>query len=213
MEIPLKHKSLILTLLIVPMGASAKAKDNGRPRCATVYTVVLQDALGNVRQGLHNPKNVKWADGKLEKKYPDVCYVPPDQKVKTVFVITVTPATYHGARVETSTATHDDPTSGTITGNGGDVGTYEGTQTTTSTSSTAVPYSFAYGRYMLTVETFGDDGKLVVRRRFERDGIDHPRFTFGSPRHYPVNPTKTLIEDAVKWIHAGGLEDPSQSVR
>jgi hypothetical protein len=32
----------------------------------------------------------------------------------------------------------------------------------------------------------------------------------GGRGHHPV---KALIEDAVKWLHAGGLEDPLQSVR
>jgi hypothetical protein len=219
METALKHKWFIWALLVVPMSASAKAKDNGRPHCATVYTVIQQDTLGNVEQGLRDPKNVKWADKKLEKKYPDVCYALPDQKVKTVFVITVTPATYHGTRVLTDTTTNETPTSGTVTDTtpgsdtyGQQVGTYEGTQTTTSTSSTAVPYSFEYGKYMLTIETFGDDGKPVVRRRFAQNGIYHTMYgiPLGGRGHHPA---KALIEDAVKWIHAGGLEDPTQSVR
>jgi hypothetical protein len=87
---------------------------------------------------------------------------------------------------------------------------YQGTQTTTS--STAVPYSFEYGKFMLTVETFGADGEPVVRRRFQQNGIYRTMYgvPLGGRGHHPA---KALIEDAVKWIHAGGLDDPLQSVR
>jgi hypothetical protein len=202
------NKFLILVLLGIPVGAAAKSRDNGRPPCATTYSVIEEDKLGNVRQGISNPKNLKWADKDLQKKYPDVCYAAPDPSVKTVFVITVTPATYHGTQVETDTNTT--PTSGTVTDTSGQqVGTYEGTQTTTS--STAVPYSFEYGRFLLTIETFGTDGKPVVRRRFLQNGIYRTMYgvPLGGRGHHPA---KALIEDAVKWIHSGGLEDPLQSV-
>jgi hypothetical protein len=211
-------KTSLILLLAIPVSVFAKNKDNGRPPCATNYSVVQEDTLGNVQQGLTKEKVVKWADKDLEKKYPDVCYVAPDPSVKTVFIITVTPATYHGTRVETNTDTHQTPTSGTITDTtpgsdtyGQQVGTYEGTTTTTSTSSTAVPYSFEYGKFLLTVETFGDDGHPVVRRRFLQNGIYHTMYgiPLGGRGHHPA---KALIEDAVKWIHAGGLDDPTQSV-
>jgi hypothetical protein len=196
-------------LLAIPVGAAAKNKDNGRPPCATTYSVIQEDKLGNVQQGISKSKDLKWADKDLEKKYPDVCYAAPDPSVKTVFVITVAPATYNGTRVVTTTDTT--PTSGTVTDTSGQqVGTYEGTQT--STSSTAVPYSFEYGKFMLTVETFGADGKPVVRRRFQQNGIYRTIYgvPLGGRGHHPA---KALIEDAVKWIHAGGLDDRLQSTR
>jgi hypothetical protein len=210
--------TLLVSLMTFAVVTFAKTKDNGRPPCATVYTVIQQDTLGNVRQGLSNPKNVKWVDKDLGKKYPDVCYAAPEPSVETVFVIIVTPATYHGTRVETSTETHETPTSGTVTDTtagsdtyGQQVGTYEGTTTTTSTSSTAVPYSFDYGVFTLTVETFGRDGKPVVRHRFQQKGIyrTYAGVPLGGRGHHPA---KALIEDAVKWIHAGGLEDTLQGV-
>ena len=204
-----RNKLLILILLAIPVGAAAKNKDNGRPPCATTYSVIQEDKLGNVQQGISKSKDLKWADKDLEKKYPDVCYAAPDPSVKTVFVITVAPATYNGTRVVTTTDTT--PTSGTVTDTSGQqVGTYEGTQT--STSSTAVPYSFEYGKFVLTVETFDADGKPVVRRRFQQNGIYRTMYgvPLGGRGHHPA---KALIEDAVKWIHAGGLDDPFQSVR
>lgn len=202
-------KSLVIaTFLLIAVPVMAKNKDNGKPACATVYTVLQQDALGNVQQGLAKAKTVKWADKDLEKKYPDVCYVEPDSSIKTVLVITITPATYNGTRVVTNTETT--PTSGTVTDQDGNQATYSGTET--STSSTAVPYSFEYGRYMLTIETFGADGKPVVRQRFRQDGIYHTMYgvPLGGRGHHPA---KALIEDAVKWIHNGGLDNPLQSAR
>ena len=204
----MSNRVLILMLLAIPVGAAAKNKDNGRLPCATTYSVIQEDTLGNVRQGISKAKDLKWADKDLEKKYPDVCYAAPDPSVKTVFVITVAPATYNGTRVVTSTDTT--PTSGTVTDTDGNTATYQGTQTTTS--STAVPYSFEYGKFMLTVETFGADGKPVVRRRFQQNGIYRTMYgvPLGGRGHHPA---KALIEDAVKWIHTGGLADSLQGVR
>lgn len=129
-------KLLVLgTVILLALPVWAKNKGNGHAACETKYTVLQQDKLGNVQQGLTKAKSIKWADQDLEKKYPDVCYVDPDSSVKTVFVITVTPATYHGTEVVTNTQTT--PTSGTITDQDGNRATYCGTQT--STSSTAVP--------------------------------------------------------------------------
>jgi hypothetical protein len=203
-----RNKLLILILLAIPVGAAAKNKDNGRPPCATTYSVIQEDKLGNVQQGISKSKDLKWADKDLGKKYPDVCYAAPDPSVKTVFVITVAPATYNGTKVVTNTDTT--PTSGTVTDTDGNTATYQGTQTTTS--STAVPYSFEYGKFMLTVETFGADGKPVVRRRFQQNGIYRTMYgvPLGGRGHHPA---KALIEDAVKWIHTGGLDDPLQGVR
>jgi hypothetical protein len=203
-----RNKLLILILLAIPVGAAAKNKDNGRPPCATTYSVIQEDQLGNVQQGISKSKDLKWADKDLEKKYPDVCYAAPDPSVKTVFVITVAPATYNGTKVVTNTDTT--PTSGTVTDTDGNTATYQGTQTTTT--STAVPYSFEYGKFMLTVETFGADGKPVVRRRFQQNGIYRTMYgvPLGGRGHHPA---KALIEDAVKWIHTGGLDDPLQGVR
>jgi len=203
-----RNKLLILILLAIPVGAAAKNKDNGRPPCATTYSVIQEDTLGNVQQGISKSKDLKWADKDLEKKYPDVCYAAPDPSVKTVFVITVAPATYNGTKVVTNTDTT--PTSGTVTDTDGNTATYQGTQTTTT--STAVPYSFEYGKFMLTVETFGADGKPVVRRRFQQNGIYRTMYgvPLGGRGHHPA---KALIEDAVKWIHTGGLADSLQGVR
>ncbi len=215
------NKALAVVLIMTSVCAAAKEKNNQRAPCATTYSVVTVDSLGNTDAKLSDTKILKWASKDLEKKYPDVCYedyrdpTTDPNPIKTFLVITVTPATYHGTRVVTTTSTT--PTSGSVTDStpgsstyGQQVGTYEGKQT--STSSTAVPYSFGYGRFMLTIETLGDDGNPVVRRRFQQDGIYSTMagIPLGGRGHHPG---KALIEDAVKWIHAGGLGNPLPGTR
>ncbi|HEU5336584.1 MAG TPA: hypothetical protein VFU27_11500, partial [Terriglobales bacterium] len=97
-----------------PHVLTVKDAANKTSRCATVYSVILQDTLGNIQQGISKPKNVKWATKDLEKKYPDVCYAPPGPSVKTVFFLTATPATYHGTRIVRHTETHDTPINGQV---------------------------------------------------------------------------------------------------
>jgi hypothetical protein len=170
------------------------------PHCSTSYTVVEKDTLGNVKQGGPD-KSLKWLQVDLEKKYPGVCYAPPTPSVTTVFYISIAPATYNGTRIVTNTAN----TTGNVSDNNGNNGTYNGT----TTSSTAVPYSMEYGRYMLTVETLVGE-KVTARHRFVQDGLYRTMYgiPLGGRGHHPE---KALIEDAVKWIHNGGLADPLQS--
>ena len=196
-------KVLILLLCLVPsLGWTRTAKIQQRPSCATVYSVVMRDKLGNLTQGASD-KELKKLRGNLAKKYPDVCYAAPDPSVKIVFFLTVVPATYHGHKVVENTTNE----SGSVMTNDGSSATYEGT----GTSSTVVPYSFEYGRYMLTVESL-NGSSVTVRRRFQQDGIFRTMYgiPLGGRGHHPE---MALIEDAVKWIHTGGLEDPLQSSR
>ena len=52
--------------------------------------------------------------------------------------------------------------------------------------------------------------KLVARHCFEQDGIYHA--LYGTPLDGRGHHSQqALIEDAAKWIHEGGLEDPLQS--
>ncbi len=194
----MKYLLAILLLCCLPTWASERTEQ--RLSCTTFYSVVTRDKLGNLTQGASD-KELKKLRGNLSKKYPDVCYAAPDPAVKIVFFLSVVPATYHGNRVVSDTSNE----SGTITTSDGDSARYEGT----GTSSTVVPYSFEYGRYMLTVETL-DGSKVTVRRRFQQDGIFRTMYgiPLGGRGHHPE---MALIEDAVKWIHAGGLEDPLQS--
>jgi hypothetical protein len=179
-------------------------------RCGVTFSVVKQDVLKNVTQGL-SKNDEKWFTKKLAKKYPDVCYAAPSTSVPFVFLIVVTPDTYHGTRVETETSQHSDPVSGTVTDDEGNTGRYDGTVTTTTTSSTPVPYSVDYGIYTLSIESKLADGTYRVHHRFQQKGLYTALYGFipVGKGHQPVH---AVIEDAVKWIHAGGLTDPRQSV-
>jgi hypothetical protein len=163
----------------------------------------MQDTLKNFKQGLP-PDDQKWFREKVEKKNPSVCYVDPAPSVSLVFVIIVTPDTYHGTRVVTNTSTNSNPTNGTITDQDGNTATYSGTQETTSTSSTAVPYSFEYGIYTLSVERQQRDGSYVVLHRFQQRGIYHTLYgiPLGGKGHHPAH---AVIEEAAEWINSGGL--------
>lgn len=185
----------ILAVLLLFFSASAWASQP----CVITYSVIQKDTLGNVTEGV-NGKNLKWLTKDLEKKYPGVCYAPPDPSVTTVLVIMAVPETYHGTRVVTTQG----DTSGRITDSDGDTANYTGT----NSSSTAVPYSFDYGRFTLTVETYVN-GKAIAHHRFQQNGIYNTMYgiPLGGRGHHPQ---KALIEDAVKWLSAGGLNDPLQ---
>jgi hypothetical protein len=134
------------------------------------FSVVTQDTLKNVKQGL-SPADKNWFQEKIEKKNPSVCYVDPAPGVSLVFVIIVTPDTYHGTRIVSNTSTNSNPTSGTITDQDGNTATYSGSQEATTTTSTAVPYSFEYGIFTLSIEQQQNDGSFVVLHRFQQKGI------------------------------------------
>lgn len=176
----------------------------------TNFTVVQQDTLKNIRQGLSN-EQLKWFDKKLQKEYPDVCYVAPGPNVRLAFYITVTPDVYHGTRVETNSETHNNPVSGTITNPDGSTSDMDGTVRTTTTSSTAVPYTVPYGIYTLTVETSEGSDKWKARHRFQQRGLYHTLYgiPLGGKGHHP---NRTVIEEAMKWIHEGGLTNPLETV-
>ena len=167
------------------------------------FSVVMQDTLKNFKQGLSS-NDQKWFREKVEKKNPSVCYVDPAPSVSLVFVIVVTPDTYHGTRVVSDTSTNSNPTSGTITDEDGNTATYSGTQETTTTTSTAVPYSFEYGIYTLSVERQQKDGSYVVLHRFQQKGIYRTLYNIplGGKGHHPAH---AVIEEAAEWVNSGGL--------
>jgi hypothetical protein len=162
----LRNTWLFVALLAVGTGVFAadrgKFKDNRRGTCATTYAVVQQDDSGNVEQGIANPKNRKWTDKELWKRYPDVCYVGNGSATKAILVITAS----------------DD------------------------------------ARFTLTVETLANDGKPVIQRTFQQGGENGAgiygamiRTMYAPLPQKSRHPAKELIEEAVKWIHDGGLDD------
>ena len=132
--------------------------------------MVTKDKLDNIKQGL-SAEDAKWFQKSISKKYPGACYAEPASTVPVVFFITVTPAVYHGTRVVRQTSTHPDPVSGTVTEQDGSTSQVNVTVDTTTTSSTAVPYSFDYGVFTLALERRRGDGKFDVLHRFQQKGI------------------------------------------
>ncbi len=190
--------------LIYLAGASAQTN----PTC-TSLTVVTQDKLKNVKEGL-SPDDAKWFREKIEKKYPGACYVDPTPTASTVFYITITPDAYNGTRIVNQTSTQATPVHGTITDQDGNVSYVNGTEQTTSTSSTAVPYSFEYGIFTLVVESRRSDGTFEVVQTFQQKGIYNTLYgiPLGGRGHHPAH---AVIEDAAKWVNGGGLSDQRQS--
>lgn len=198
----MRYLALMMLLAAVPCLAQSP--------CKASFSLVTKDTLGNITQGLPQ-KDAEWFEKQIRKKYPDVCYAAPSPEVHLVFFITVTPDVYHGTRVETSTNTQETPVSGTITDQNGNTSTVSGTETTTTQTSTAVPYSVKYGIFTLTVETKQPGGQWKALHRFQQDGLYNTFYgiPLGGRGHHPVH---SVIEDAAKWIHGGGLNDPLQSV-
>lgn len=190
--------------LIYLAGASAQTRST-----CTSFTVVTQDKLKNVKEGL-SPDDAKWFREKIEKKYPGACYVDPTTTASTVFYITITPDTYNGTRIVSQTSTQATPVRGTITDQDGNVSYVNGTEQTTSTSSTAVPYSFEYGIFTLSVESRRSDGTFEIVQTFQQKGIYNTLYgiPLGGRGHHPA---RAVIEDAAKWVNGGGLADQRQS--
>jgi hypothetical protein len=198
--------------LVFPLLASSAfaKKQNAQATCETQFTVVREDALRNITQGLSR-KQGEWYQKKIQKKkYADVCYAAPDSDVPLVFFITVTPAVYHGTYIDTQTETHHSPVDATATDQDGNQYDVDGTVTTRSTTSTAVPYSVNYGIYTLTVETREGPHEWKARRRFRQRGL-YGRI-YGIPVGKGRHPVRAVVEEAARWVHEGGLANPLESI-
>lgn len=162
--------------------------------CVVNYAVATQDTLKNLKWSL-SPKDTEWAN-KLLKKYPGVCYTNSTVQAHAILFITVTPDTYHGTRTvtETSTTTSDS----------------DSTKNSSTTSSHQEPYSVDYGIYTLLVEKMLPNGTLITLQTFQQKGLYNQIYgiPLGGKGHHPAH---AFIEDAVKWLSAGGLSDPNQS--
>jgi hypothetical protein len=182
--------------------------------CKVLYSMVEEDDLHNVNQGLlatgiKQKEGLKWLE-KMYKKYPDVCYVAPNTKESVVFFIVATPAVYHGTQVETQTHQTQSSTTGTVTDNEGQSADVNASSTGTTQSSVAVPYEVNYHSYTLTIEKKTADKHFEPVRRFRLEGLYHYAygFSWGKGKH----PIANVMENAIKWIHDGGLNNPTQTV-
>jgi hypothetical protein len=190
--------------LLSALPCQAKTKTHAETSCSTTFTVVWKDQLGNIKQGLSD-STVKAIRKKLSKEYPDVCYVEPDPSVALVFYVSISSSTYHGSRTVTSQSAA--PVSGTITDPSGNVSTISGTET--STTSSSEPVEFDYPVALLSIEVRQPDKTFKVVHRVQRKGL--------CPTYFGVcianrHPNISLIEDAAKWLHDGGLTNPLEGV-
>lgn len=148
---------LALSCLILLL-ASAPCRGQQNGPCKIAFSVVTQDQLDNIHQGLSDD-DLKWLRKKVEGKYPGICYVPPDTSVPYVFFISV-----EDSKVLIDGTTSNRP------------------------------------MFVLSFERKEHEGKFTVLHNFRETDcpICHPKHA--------------VIEDAVKWIAAGGMNDQLQSV-
>ena len=206
---------LILLAMSLLMAAEPLVAQATPPTsCIVFFSMVEEDSLHNMNQGLEaagikQKDGLKWLE-KMGKKYPEVCYVTPNTRENVVFFITATPAVYHGTRVITQSHNTQSNTTGTVTDNEGNSANVDATTTGTSESSVAVPYDVNYNSYLLTIERRLPNDQFQAVRRFKIEGLYHFAygFTWGKGKH----PLTNVMEDAIKWIHDGGLNNSLQSV-
>ena len=196
---------LVVGLAPAAFAQAQPSKPDVPASCKVLYSMIEEDTLHNVNQGLlaagfKKKDALKWLE-KMYKKYPDVCYVVPAD-ASVVFVIIETPAVYHGTRIVDE--------SHAVTNSSGQAETDENGDTINTTSSVAVPYEAKYGIFTLTVMQKKQDEHPVPLRRFALDGLYRCAYglCWGKGKH----PVPNVMEEAIKWIHEGGLTNPAQSI-
>ncbi|HXH51420.1 MAG TPA: hypothetical protein VNM47_18940 [Terriglobia bacterium] len=189
--------AFLVAFLAVPALAKKPAP---APTCETKFTVVIEDDLHNIKQGLAD-KDVKWFKKEIEKKYPDVCYVAPAPEVPLVFYISTSPAVYHGTRRVTTQSQSKTDISGDV----------DATARTATDSESTVPYDVNYDICTLTIETRDGPKNWKARHRFQQKGLFHTYagIPLGGKGHHPIH---TVIQEAAKWVHEGGLTNPLETV-
>ena len=159
--------------------------------CKVQFSFVFKDDLNNFKQGFTKDTE-KWFAKKIANKYPDVCYSSNAQPL--VLFVRAEPATYHGTRTVSN--------QGTITDS--DTGQTVARTQTDQTVPVTVPYHVLY----LSIERKEAGDKWIVLHNFRGQTL-HPTM-YGICTHN-CSPQRHLVESAVKWIHDGGLTDPTQS--
>ena len=201
---------MVITRRILPRFApvlllTASCLTQPTPLCKVTFSVVAKDDLNNIRQGF-SPKTLEWYQKKMTKKYPDICYTPAASPV--VMFFSATPATYHGVR----TLSTDNPVKGSVTDSNPSSPTYGqkvGEVSGSVETSSAVPYEVDYHVLYLSLEIKLQDGTWKVAHNFSSKTL-HPTMYGICTRN--CHPNYSNIESALKWLHEGGLNDPTQSV-
>jgi hypothetical protein len=175
--------------------------------CAVPFTYIFTDSLGNMHKGLSS-KDEKWFAEKVSKKYPEACYLQPEQwtnLARPTYVFFVNEHIEHGVTYDsqTRTSTQDVPVSGTVKDEYGEtVGKVAGTASQTTTTQTVTPREITKHVDGLRLEAMQPDGSWRVFHVFPFQ-IRRKQEFFG----LPVSQQRNLLEDAAKWIHEGGLTD------
>jgi hypothetical protein len=147
-------KRIALLLLLTSVSCWGQ---QDRP-CKIIFSVVLQDQLNNIHQGLSDA-DLKWFHKKMSSRYPGICYAPPAPSVPCVFFISV-----KDNKVLIDGTTTNKPL------------------------------------FVLSFERKEAEGKFTVLHNFRASDC-------------PIcHPEHSVIEDALKWIAGGGMNDPLQSV-
>lgn len=160
-------------------------------QCKYPFSVVVKDDLNNVRQGLSS-KLTQWATEKMAKKYPSVCYSENTEDI--VFYVSTKPAIYHGTQTVSNGGTINDETNGQVLAR--------------TETSQEVPIEVPYKKLFLVLETKTSDSNWEVRHVFQGETLYNRMYGFCT---HNCHPEQKLYEEAIKWLHEGGLTDPKQT--
>jgi hypothetical protein len=198
----------------MPVQATATASI-AAPSCRTTFSVVYKDELNNIRQGLPETeeKEVRKATA---KRYPELCYVAPGPSASVVFFVATASEKYQSTETQTSSQTV--PTQGTVTDAEGNTSTLEGTSRVTTTET--VPVERTRQILTLFIERPQPGGSYKLAHTVQEVGCHAGGkqaaaavATAGwSALFAKCHSRRIVIEDAMNWIHSGGLTDPLQTV-
>jgi len=197
--------SLLLVLAVMP---AAPAFANKKPvqSCKVNFAFVYVDRLNNTDRGLQG-NQLKDVQKKLSQ-YGDICYTADEATADYVFFIHTAPAVYHGVRTTSDSHTSTNPVSGTITDENGNTSTISGTEDTTTTTTSSVPYEVDYSVYILNVmvphpKEGSAEPTFTILRTFDQKGLYHTMYGIGYGKG--KNPIVNVIDSAAKWLHGNNL--------
>jgi hypothetical protein len=196
-----------LGLFLVLM-STTPAFANKKPvqTCKVSFAVVYVDRLDNTYRGLQ-AKQLPDVQKKLSN-YGDVCYTADESKADYVFFIHTKPAVYHGVQTRTNTHTDTNPVSGTITDESGNVSRISGTEETTTTSTSSVPYQVDYSVYILNIlvphpKEGSTEPDFTTLHTVDQKGLYNTIYGFGYGKG--KNPIPNVIDTAAKWLRENNL--------
>jgi hypothetical protein len=189
--------------LFLSLIAATPALANKKPvqTCKVNFAVVYVDRLDNTYRGLQG-KQLPDVQKKLTN-YGDVCYTADETEADYVFFIHTKPAVYHGVQTSTRSHTDTNPVSGTITDQNGNVSTISGTEDTTTTTTSSVPYEVDYSVFILNIMVPHRGSEPTTLHTFDQKGLYNTIYGFGYGKG--KNPVVNVIDAAAKWLHENNL--------